>query len=170
MKTTPVSSRVIVGVHDCVSGLEALRRAVAEARRRGVPLHAVRAWNAPATLGPAVATWRGELANDATETVHRAFADAMGAMPPDVDVQIDVVQGYPGHVLVYLASHDNDLLVIGNCQHGWPRGSPIVRYCVNHARCPVLVVPPHELARSGGRRLSRAMRREAERLADTAAG
>jgi hypothetical protein len=37
-------ARVVVGVSQSLTGLQALRYGVAEARRRQVPLHAVRAW------------------------------------------------------------------------------------------------------------------------------
>jgi nucleotide-binding universal stress UspA family protein len=161
--------RVIVGIHTCVSGLGALRRAVIEARLRHAQLVAVRAWNPPTTPGLAATTWRDELEADAALSVERAFADAMGGVPADVDVQMEIIQGQPGPALVWVAERDSDLLVVGTCQRGWPwhlAGSPVTRYCVQHARCSVLVVPPHELGRAGRRTLTRAMRREAERLVD----
>jgi hypothetical protein len=64
--------RVIVGVDDSVPGLAALRFAVGEARRRGVPLHAVRA-RTDLVLG------------DFTE-IDAAFAEAFGAYPDGVEV------------------------------------------------------------------------------------
>jgi nucleotide-binding universal stress UspA family protein len=162
--------RVIVGIHPCVSGLGALRRAVGEARLRHAQLVAVRAWNPPVSTGPAGATWRDEIEAEAARSIEQAFADAMGGVPSDIDVQQQAIQGPAGQVLVWVAERDSDLLVVGTCQRGWPRhiaGSPITRYCIHHAHCPVLVVPPHELGRAGRRNLTRAMRREAERLADS---
>ncbi len=170
MPTVPAAPRVVVGVQSCVSGLGALRRAVAESRLRHARLCAVRAWNPGMAFDPAGNLTRADDhgADYATELVAGAFVDAMGSMPDDIDVEISIVAGYPGQVLVGFADRADDLLIVGTCQHRWPRrviGSPITRFCLRHAACPVLVVPPHELGRQSRRGLRRAVRREAERLA-----
>src|SRR5205814_857828 len=90
-------SRIVVGVHNSLAGLCALRRAVAEARRRGVALHAVRAW--PPTPSPraiAIQPWREVALQEATVAVHHAFSEAMGGIPIDLDVHILVTAGPPG--------------------------------------------------------------------------
>src|SRR6266480_3524520 len=120
-------SRIVVGVHNSLAGLCALRRAVAEARRRGVALHAVRAW--PPTPSPRAIA------------VHHAFSEAMGGIPIDLDVHILVTAGPPGPALVEYADGDDDLLVVGSSQRRWWRrliGSSVAAYCVRRAQCAVL--------------------------------
>jgi len=59
-----------------------------------------------------------------------------------------VERGETGPVLVDVASEPEDLLVIGTGRRGVVRrlcrGS-VGRYCLAHARCPVLAVPPSAL-------------------------
>jgi Universal stress protein family len=59
-------------------------------------------------------------------------------------------------VLVDAACLSRDLLVVGAGRHGAlrrPAGSRVSRYCVAHARCPVVAVPPADLARQATHRL-----------------
>lgn len=158
--------RVIVGVHDCLAGLQALRCGVAEAQRRGAALYAVRAWTIPyAGQGVGLSAWRQELVDDAAVTVYSAFSTALGGLPPEVEVRVLAPEGVPARVLVELADRDSDLLVVGDCQRGALRricSRSVARYCTRHAICPVLVVPPPALARISRHDLSR----EAQRFID----
>jgi len=66
----------------------------------------------------------------------------------DVDRQLP--NRPPGPVLVWIADRPDDLLVVG-CG-GWGRLGYVVhgavsRYCLAHARCPVLAVPAPEMIR-----------------------
>jgi nucleotide-binding universal stress UspA family protein len=160
-----LDGRVIVGVAATIAGLQALRRAVEEARRRGVPLHAVRAWQFPTNWdGVDAAQWRQETADEAPAELRKAFELAFGGVPTDVDVRPVIVEGPPHRVLVAQADRDTDLLVVGvhRRRHPWfPVG--FGQYCRRHARCPVLLVPPPELAMTGRLgALSRRLRRETE--------
>src|SRR5947207_11261543 len=165
-------NRVVVGVHDSLAGLCARRQAVTEARRRGAILHAVRAWPlTPGTRVMAVQPWRSVAVQEATVAVQQAFDDAMGGVPDDVTVHVMVTAGPPGAALVEYADRADDLLVVGAGQRRWLRrlvGSSVARYCVRHAHCPVLAVPPPELAQAGSiSTLARALRREVQQLVDT---
>lgn len=162
------SGRVVVGIDDTLSGLHALRRAVTEARRRAMPLRAVRAWSPRPSSGyPMLPDQREEEAAAASEFVAGAFTTTMGGLPPDVTVEVVLVADSAGAVLVRLADHDEDLLVIGaGRRRPWRRLSRTTRYCLARAVCPVLVVPPPPLARAGSQRaLMRQLRREIEHLA-----
>ena len=72
------------------------------------------------------------------------FDEAFGGMPGGVAVRLIVVRARPGPALAELADQPDDLLVVG--YGGWSRlgcavhGS-VTRYCMAHARCPVLAVP-----------------------------
>lgn len=163
------SPHVVVGVDNTLAGLHALRRAVAEARARNLPLEAVRAWSpGPASLYAIVPDPRAAEVAAASQLVARAFADTLGGLPLDVTVETVLVPDVPGAALVRSAARDDDLLVIGAGRHRrWRRLARTVRYCLSHAACPVLVVPPPPLAREGSPRvLLRQLRRDIEKMAN----
>ena len=60
-----------------------------------------------------------------------------------------VMRGDAGRILVRAASQEDDLLVVGAGRRGVLTRllrRRVCRYCLAHAVCPVLVVPPSELA------------------------
>lgn len=130
--------RVIVGVDDSLTGHAALRTAVAEARRRGQPLHALRA----RTSGiPCVDSG----------LIDATFISALGGRPADVEIHSEVVDGTIRGAIAASASHPGDLIVVGNSGrgmlHAFWSGS-VSRACLRHARCAVLAVPAPDLARA----------------------
>lgn len=161
--------RVVVGVDHTLSGLQAVRRAVAEARARGLPLHAVRAWK-PAATGwyVSLAEQRRHEAAAASQLVTRAFVETMGGMPTDLEVTVVGVPGLPGNVLVAHADRPDDLLVVGSGGRRWWRRwlrENVAWYCLARAKCPVLVVPPPPLTlETTPRALRRQLRRDLDRL------
>jgi nucleotide-binding universal stress UspA family protein len=171
MKRSDRPGRVVVGVHLSLSGLQALRVAVAEARSRRAPLHAVRTTDPSPpgrSVSVAVPADGPPLSSEAAVVVDRAFHDTMGAVPEDIDVRTVIMPDSPGQVLVEYACRDADLLVIGSGRRGRLRrlwGGRVVRYCLSRATCPVLVVPPPPLTRDGSpRSLLRELRREIDHL------
>lgn len=159
-------SRVIVGTQDSVAGLQALRRGIDEARRRGATVHLVRAVNAPAR-NPGGALWHTQWAVWAAEYAQLALVTALGGIPRDVEVRTVVLEGPAGPALVDFADRDDDLLVVGDAQRPGlrrPWSGRVGRYCVRRAACPVMVVPPPALSRVDGRDLDR----ELQRLVDAA--
>lgn len=146
--------RVVVGVDESLAGLRALRCAVEEARRRKAQLHAIRVWAFNGSTRSAyqlIEEHRGA----AIASVESAFAEAMGGVPFDLDVVLQVVAGgNPARILVQSASADQDLLVVGASGDGALRRflrRSVARYCAKKAACPVLVVPPTAFARQAGR-------------------
>jgi nucleotide-binding universal stress UspA family protein len=144
--------RVIAGVSGSLRSLGALRAGVAEARSAGVSLIAVLTWvpaggeyayrRAPCPV--LLRVWERE----ARQRLDAAFDDAFGGLPAGVTVRRVVLRGKPGPVLVRLADQPGDLLVIGaggRGPAGLARPGPAGRYCLAHARCPVLAVPPPDL-------------------------
>src|SRR5215472_8979508 len=148
--------RVVVGVDDTLGGLVALQRAVDLARDSGAPLVAVRSWglglprhgghrhrHMGANHLHMVPFFNGaEQSKESAHLVRLTFMEAMGNVPPDVDVTIATPEGDPGRVLTEVAS-DGDVLVVDteHDQHlkRLVHGS-VSRYCREHARCPVVVV------------------------------
>lgn len=130
--------RVVVGVDGSLTGLAALRVAVAEARRRGLPLHALRSRT---TAIPCIDE----------SLIKAAFLDACGAVPADVEVHCEVSKRSILGAMAASATDPRDLIVVGNSGHGaWHElwSGSVSRGCLRHARCAVLAVPAPELARA----------------------
>jgi nucleotide-binding universal stress UspA family protein len=148
----PTVRRIIVGVHGSPGSLQALRRAADEARERNVPLVAVIAWIPPggdlAERRHSSPYLRKIWRDAAWEQLWAAFDAGLGGVPADPHVEPQVVRGETGPVLVDTAGQPDDLLVIGTGRRvGLSRmmRRSVSRYCLAHARCPVLAVPPSAL-------------------------
>lgn len=162
--------RIVVGVGDVTDGVAPLVWAVAEARRRGAEVHAVRAWRDRNQIGAMTGYWRQTLADAAQQVVVDAFTTGLGGVPRDVTVRIAVREGWVADVLLAYADREGDLLVVGTSRYGWlwPLGEKTVHRCVQHATCPVMVVPRSSLARSAPvRKLMRDLRREIQEFEDS---
>ena len=148
----PAVRRIIVGVHGSLGSLQALRYAADEARLRNVPLLPVTAWVPP---GGDIAErrhsspylrkiWR----DDAWRRLWAAFNAGLGGVPADLRVEPHVARGEFGPVLVDIADQPDDLLIIGTGRRaGLVRAlrRSVSRYCLAHAKCPVLAIPPSAL-------------------------
>jgi len=148
----PSVRRIIVGVHGSPGSLQALRFAADEARQRNVPLLAVTAWIPPggdlAERRHSSPYLRKIWREAAWEQLWAAFDAGLGGMPGDLRVETQAVRGETGPVLVEAAGQPDDLLVIGTgrrARFGRMMRKSVSRYCVAHARCPVLAVPPSAL-------------------------
>ena len=147
--------RVIVGASGSPGSLRALRHAEDLARHSVATLTPVLAWVPPggdlAARQPCPALVR--IWQDAAwQRLWAALEAAWGHIPGDLSVQPVVQRGQPGPVLVDFARHPDDLLIVGAGQRGfmaWPSHGRVSRYCVSHALCPVLAVPPATLAKEG---------------------
>jgi nucleotide-binding universal stress UspA family protein len=153
--TPPASGRlrVVVGVSGSPGSIAALRRAAREAQRTDAELWAVAAWDVPGgdvTAGrssapPLLVEQRERRAFVALlDVVDRLFGDG----GPGVPVHLAIGRGPAGRVLVETADREDDLLVVGAGRRGRLRRlftRSVSRYCVDHAVCPVLAVPPSAL-------------------------
>jgi len=152
--------RVVVGVTGSVGNLQAVRCAAAEARRRETSLVAVHAWVPPggdlAERRFSVPELRQGWRDAAWSRLRDAFDAALGGLPPDLHMEPVIMRGDPGRVLVTAASREKDLLVVGAGRRGALQRllhRQVSRYCLTHAACPVLVVPPSQLAQEMEHRL-----------------
>jgi nucleotide-binding universal stress UspA family protein len=157
--------RIVVGLRDTLAGYQALRYAVTQARLHHAKLLAVRAVNGNAYGG---ASWSASLEDMTARQLAETFAEALGGVPSDISLQVVSRQGPTGMVLVAAADRENDLLVMGGAgRHRLtgPWTGSVARYCARHAICPVVIVPPPALARTGRTgRLARAVAAGAEDL------
>ncbi|MBE8471986.1 universal stress protein [Streptomyces justiciae] len=136
--------RVVMGVGEDPEEAAAVRRfAYEEARRRAVPLDAVRAWRCPAhetTDHPLLADAPARLHE---EEAAKALTEALGDAPPDVEARPRTVEGPARRVLVD-ASEGADLLVVGAKRRTGHLGLQLGRVAhaaLHHSACPVAVVP-----------------------------
>lgn len=159
--------RVIVGIQDSVAGLQALRRGVEEARRRGATLYLVGVVSGGAGRYSDATVWSAELGVWAAQYAQQALVKALGGIPRDVYMRTVALEGVTGPALVGFADREEDLLVVGDAQRPGVRrlwSGRVARQCVRRAICPVLVVPPPALSRLAPRVLTR----ELQRLVDAA--
>ena len=147
--------RVIVGASGSPGSLRALRHAENLARHSDATLTPVLAWVPPggdlAARQPCpalVRMWH----EAAWEQLWASLEAAWGMLPADLSVHPVVQRGQPGPVLVDIASNPDDLLIVGAGRRGglaWLSHGRVGRYCLAHAQCPVLAVPPATLAQAG---------------------
>jgi nucleotide-binding universal stress UspA family protein len=144
--------RIVVGVSGSAGSLQALRYAAELARSDSAVLAPVLAWTPPG----------GDLADRhypnpelrrvwmqaAWDRLWRAIELAFGGPPADLAFSPEVIRGDAGHVLTEAAVQPGDVLVIGAGRHGALRrllACHVSRYCLGHACCPVVAVPPSPL-------------------------
>jgi nucleotide-binding universal stress UspA family protein len=158
--------RVFAGVSGSPGSLQALRYAAGLARAHDSELIPVLAWTPPGgdladRGGPSVylrQVWK----DAAWQRLWHAIELAFGEVPADVPVEPMVVRGEAGSVLVAMANSDGDLLVVGAGRRGMLSriaACRVSRYCLAHATCPVVAVPPSALAQMGRGLRGWAMRR-----------
>ncbi len=139
---SPARHRVAVGVDGTALSVPAVEVAFALAAWRGSTLTVVHCASA---AGPVATPRDGSpvpVPADEQALVSEALA-GMAQKHPDVEVTVQMVRGFAGRHLV-AASRDHDLLVIGHHRagalHDLVYGS-VAPGVVEHATCPVVVVP-----------------------------
>jgi len=133
---------IVVGVDGSPSSKAALRWALEQARRTGGRVQAIAAWEVPATYGWAPVFPYEDLAVTAGKVLGEAVLEVVGSGEPDVPVVESVVAGHPAQALLDASVHAG-LLVVGSRGHGAFAGTllgSVSQHCVQHARCPVVVV------------------------------
>ena len=145
--------RVVVGVSGSAGSLQALRYAVELARNDNAALVPVLAWTPPggeladrrSPCPPLRAIWK----QAAWERLWKAIDLAIGGPPAEPGFSPAVVRGEAGLVLTTVATRPGDVLVIGAGRQGAVRrllACKVSRYCLAHAACPMIAVPPTQLA------------------------
>lgn len=144
--------RVIAGVSGSPGSLQALRFAAALARTDNAVLAPVLAWIPPggelADRRAPCPQLRTAWKQAAWERLWHAVDLAIGGPPADLEFTPEVVRGPAGAVLSDLSRQPGDVIVIGAGRRGASRltACKVSKYCLGHAHCPVIAVPPPELA------------------------
>jgi nucleotide-binding universal stress UspA family protein len=157
----PRIRRIIAGVSGSSRGLPALRWAADLARTYEAELFPLHAWLPPC------AAWAGhqfasqQLYRDWEEAAGQRLAEtlklAFGGHPPGLRAWPVIAEGTPGEILVRAACRADYLLVIGAGRRAavsrlWHGG--VSRYCLAHACCPVIAIPPPALERAARQRIA----------------
>lgn len=138
---------IVVGVDGSANSIAALRWAGAEARLRGVEVHAIAVWQDLSTSGYGYGFGVGdapELLEDGARRTLREAVDAAFADPAErPEVILDVRNGSTSDVLVK-AGAEAALVVVGARGHGGFAGlllGSVSNQVAHHAPCPVVIVP-----------------------------
>ncbi|MFI9080838.1 universal stress protein [Streptomyces sioyaensis] len=161
-------TRVVVGVNGSLGSLTALHRGVEEARRHKALLVPVLAWTPPGGEYQYVRCPCPSLLHEweraARKRLDTAFAQAFGGYPEDLRIRPIIARDEPGRALVTVAKTAGDLLVVSTGRRGKLRRlfqRSVSRYCLAHAGCTVIAVPPPrmlaDLKRATRRGLARSL-------------
>jgi nucleotide-binding universal stress UspA family protein len=142
------AGRIVVGVDGSRFGIGALRWGLQEGARRGCAVEATMGWHPeshPTGPQPVGAPHRlpDELREVHAEALAASVAEATRGQETPQPRQV-LARGWPPELLVR-ASMDAVLLVLGGHGRGKLMDSAVgsvIEYCIRHAYCPVVVVPP----------------------------
>jgi nucleotide-binding universal stress UspA family protein len=165
--------RIFAGVSGSPGNVHALRHAAALARHHDALLVPLLAWVPPGgnlnerkDPSPQV---RQLWEDQAWQRLWDAIDTAFGGLPTAITTEPAVLRGKPGKALTVVARQPGDLLVIGAGRRGPLRRlgcCSVSQYCLAHAHCPVLAIPPPALVEEAGYGLrGRAFRRRWTRSA-----
>ena len=147
--------RVIVGASGSPASLQALRYAEELARANDALLVPVLAWVPPggdladrrAPCGYLRRVWAEDADHRLRDTLSVVLGEIPAGHPP---IRPLVERGEAGLVLVNAACYPDDLLVVGAGRRSaltLAVSGKVYHYCVAHAHCPVVTVPPPDFAR-----------------------
>ncbi|MGC9544541.1 universal stress protein [Streptomyces sp. UG1] len=145
------NGRIVVGVGDASTSTVAIAFAFREAEARRCALDAVRAWRRPAHKPLAHPLLAGDPAHHYEDQASALLDDALRAPElehPDVVVHRIAAEG-PAHHVLLTHSATADLLVLGAPRRHGPLALPLGRVmhaALQHAQCPVAVVPQRAAA------------------------
>jgi nucleotide-binding universal stress UspA family protein len=140
--------RIVVGVDGSPGSVAALRWAMTEAQLTNATIEAVITWQEPVTYGYSYG-WMPPLddASDIATIMAKVLDDSIAAVSASlthpVAVLPVVLQGHPIQMLLDTAA-GAQMLVVGSRGHSTFAGvllGSVSQHCVQHAPCPVVVVP-----------------------------
>lgn len=139
--------RIVVGVDGSPGSQTALMWAMRQARLTDATLEVVMSWQDPLTYGSSLGYAPVALEGDTATIMATALDDTIATVSTQVDQPVAVVarvlQGHPAQVLLD-AAKGAEMLVVGSRGHGTFAGillGSVSQHCVQHASCPVVVIP-----------------------------
>jgi nucleotide-binding universal stress UspA family protein len=147
-QATDNTRRITVGVDGSQGSKTALKWAMDQARLTGATIEAVITWPDPVVYGYTYA-WMPPLDDGVSmaaimgKVLDDTIAEVAAQVERPVTVLARVVEGHPTQVLLDAAT-GAELLVVGSRGHSTFAGlllGSVSQHCVQHAPCPVVVVP-----------------------------
>ena len=141
---------IVVGVERSRTAVAALRWAAEQARVSGSRLrgvHAVALARSTSSPGVAGAPVVEKPLDELDRTYVEQVASVWDSVRPESDWELQFIRDAPGPTLVAQSSHAS-LLVVGTRDHvGINRivSGSVSHYCLSHASCPVVAVPPTDV-------------------------
>jgi nucleotide-binding universal stress UspA family protein len=140
--------RIVVGVDGSIHSKTALRWAITQARLTAATVEAVSVWQEPVLIGYSYGGSPLPYESDsipasAEKVLAETVADVAGQSDAPVEIRVRVARGHPVQVLLEAAG-GAQMLVLGSRGHGTVAGmllGSVSQHCVQHAPCPVVVVP-----------------------------
>ena len=147
-QTDGSTHRIVVGVDGSPGSKTALKWAMNHARLTGSTVEAVTTWQNPAEYATAYgwtsAAFEGDsYAATTVKVLGDTVAEVTAQMDHPVAVLTQVVEGHPAEALLH-AAEGAELLVVGSRGRGTFAAimlGSVSQNCVQHAPCPVVVVP-----------------------------
>jgi nucleotide-binding universal stress UspA family protein len=146
--------RIVTGVNGSGASQAALRWAAAEASMRHAELHVVHAWDPVQHRAPYASASASSAADQERQAAEGRLDAAMRAVfgpAPPGRVTAELAEGRAERVLVE-HSAGADLLVLGATTASDPAArpaGPVVRACLAHARCPVVIISATAVSTAG---------------------
>lgn len=143
--------RIVVGIDGSEPSKTALAWALSQAKLAGAAVEAVIAWHYPVIIAGMPFAPIPVLGTDFGVQAAKILQDAIAAVLPDdsqVKVGTVVREGNAAQILIE-CSDDADLLVVGNRGYGGFTEAllgSVTQHCVQHARCPIVVVRDNDRA------------------------
>jgi nucleotide-binding universal stress UspA family protein len=141
-------NEIVVGLDDSASSRAALTWAAEHARNVGAVLRAVHALDWPIGLTaagfPAPVDFMNLSRTELEDSYRQKYTALFDAVSPAPDWILQFASGNPGRVLVQQAK-DAQVLVVGTREHvglGRLVSGSVSHFCLSHAVCPVIAVPP----------------------------
>lgn len=138
------AKEIVVGFDGSAGSAAALRWAAGQSRLSGAPVRVVHTWRQPSAEEYAGGIELRHLtAQNARRDAQAWAAEALGDLATGLSIEVDVIEGEAGPVLVE-RSRDASLLVVGTREHTGLRrlvSGSISHYCLSHATCPIVAVP-----------------------------
>jgi len=137
---------IVVGVDGSGHSRQALRWGAQLAAIFGARLHAVIAWEYPASFGWAAVPGNWDPREDTLGLLRQTVREVFGDEPP-AGLQLEVREGSAARALLD-ASERADLLIVGSRGHGGFAGLLLGSVSANvaeHAPCPVLIIHGDQL-------------------------
>ncbi|MDN5761986.1 MAG: universal stress protein [Microlunatus sp.] len=148
-------SEIVVGLDLSPSSEVALKWAADYARMSGQPVRAVHAMPVPSALASVgvLGMPSPEPLDDIDEVYRRDVEEMFASVSPEPGWRLDFFVDDAGPALV-AAGAEAAVIVVGTREHtgiGRLIYGSVSRYCLSHARCPIVAVPPPQGQRGAAR-------------------